>query len=185
MKKRAIRTIAGLQRVWDAHTKRFGRLYRQPYILAPALARNLARFDELERIADPGERFIAFRHIPPLEYDLKAEYDGLTPEHRRSLAQQGRARHRRTILTEDGLRLPEIIFNLLQSEKDPWALKAKQYWGLLIDRLRANGLNPTVVPQGLAGEKLEYEAGGKRRSLSSGQFHNLISRERKRLSRLN
>src|SRR5208282_645903 len=118
MPRRSIRSIAGLQRACNASNRRSARLYKKPYILKDALSRHLARFDELDRIADPADRFEAFRHIPAFEYDLEGVHASLTPRQRQSLAQQDRAKHPRVRLTrhrqariESGAVLRDLIFD--------------------------------------------------------------------------
>ena len=183
---RKVRTLADLQRLCNATYKRPGRLYGQPYILQPALGRNLARFDELNLINDPEKRYQAFRPIPSLEYDLEAIHASLGPEKRKSLAQQGRAKHRRVRITKDGATLETIIRGLLGTALNPGKLKAKQYWPRLVS-LDQLGLNPTMVPDPAdpSREKIEYYCNKKRRTLSFGQFQNIVSKLRQQSPALN
>ena len=87
MGKKPIKSIAGLQRAWNAENKKAARLYGRPYILLPALARHLNQFKELEQIEDVAARYQAFRRLPTLESDLAAVNASLTPKQRESLAQ--------------------------------------------------------------------------------------------------
>ena len=186
MRQRSIRTIAGLQRACNASNRRSARLYKRPYILQPALIRHLAQFDRLDRIVDPAARFQAFRIIPALEYDLEAVDATLTADQHESLAQRDRAMRPRNRLTEDGQTLETIIFNLLNQATDPWRQKAKQYWLPVFYRLRLLGLNPTFMTDPVRGseEWLEYDGrSGARRSLTRGQFENIVSKVRRRFSR--
>jgi hypothetical protein len=146
MEKRRIRTIAGLQRAWNARNVRSARFYKRPYTLQPALARHLDRFKHLEQIKDPDARYQAFRQLPSLEFELEAVNGSFTPKQRESLAQRDRATRPRGRLTEDGQTLEAIVFALLAQVDDPWLLKAKQYWTPTIERLRQLGLNPTLGP---------------------------------------
>jgi hypothetical protein len=86
--KRKVRTLAGLQRAYNATNNRLGRFYTQPYILQPALLQHLARLDELNQIDDPVARFQAFRLVPSLEYQLETVHSALSPERRKSFAQR-------------------------------------------------------------------------------------------------
>jgi hypothetical protein len=185
MRKKPIKSIAGLQRAWNAENRKSGRLYRRPYILRPALARHLEQFEQLDQISDPAARYQAFRRLPALESELAAVYAGLTPKQRESLAQQDRAAHPRVRLTDDGQTLKTIIFDILTESQDPWQQKAKEYWLPMFDRLRQLGRNPTLTPDpsNPANEKLEYDCLGGRRSLRPGQFANIVSKVRRLLSR--
>jgi hypothetical protein len=185
--KRKVKTLAGLQRVYNATNNRLSRLYTQQYVLQPALARYVARFDELDRLDDPAARFQAFRLIPSLEYDLEAIHASLGPEKRKSLAQQGRAKHRRVRITKDGATLETIIHSLLGTTSNPWKLKAKQYWPRLISQLDQLGLNPTIVPDPAdpARENIDYYCNKERRTLSFGQFQNIVSKLRRKSRTLN
>jgi hypothetical protein len=185
MGRRSIKTIAGLQRAWDARNTRFARLYKRPYILHPALARHLERFDRLEQINDADARYQEFRKLPSLESELETVDGGLTPKQRESLAQQDRAMRPRARLTEDGQTLESVVSALLNRVDDPRRRKAKEYWIPMVERLRQLGLNPTLVPDPshLPAEKLEYDGGDGRRSLSLGHFENMVSKARKRFAR--
>jgi hypothetical protein len=184
---RAIKTIAGLQRVIDANNKRLSRFYDQDYVLAPALARNLARFDELNRIEDPSERFAQFRLIPALEYDLDAVDVGLTPSQRTSFAQQARARHPRTRLNRNGLTIMSLIREVVLKPQNPKNFKAKQYWKPFLESLARHDLNPKVRSDLVRPwiECVEYDACGSRRRLGRRQFENIVSKIRRALLRLN
>lgn len=186
MAKRPIRTVAGIERASRANQRRAARYCERPYVLQAALARNLARFDALERIADPSARFEAFRQIPALEFDLDAVWSGFSEAERKSLAQQDRARHPRAHLTRDGSGLETLIGDLLKHEGDPWKLKAKQYWPQLLDRLRAMGLNPSQAPDPKYPdrERIEYRHAAGRRHLTIGQFLNLVSKVRRGIPKL-
>jgi hypothetical protein len=178
MAKRRIRTIADLQRALDLANRRSARLYGRPYVLGPALTRNLARFNVLQTIDDAAARFEAFRQIPALEADLKDVWSGLSASERESLAQQDRARHPRIRLTPDGLNLEAIIRDLVKAQSDPWKPKAKQYWLMLIDRLSQMGFKPSSPLGGSRRplrEQIHYSVDGKTRPLSEGQFGNLLS----------
>ena len=185
-RKRRIRTVAGLQRAWKASTRGSSRLYRRPYILQPALKCHLGRFEDLKTIEDDAARFQAFRRIPALEYELAAIDRSLTSEQRNTLAQRDRATRPRVRLTDDGQTLETIIFGILAQRNDPRRLRAKEYWRPLVDRLQLLELNPTVMPDPASayGEKLEYDHDGGRRSLAPGQFENIVSRVRSRLTRV-
>jgi hypothetical protein len=180
MAKRSIKTIAGLQRACEAYRRRVKPLYRRAYILQPALARHLARFEDLETITDHTERFQAFRSVPALEYELEAVDAELPADKRKSLAQQNRARRSRARLTDQGITLVQIARTLIEEHDDPWALKAKEYWVPLIGHLQKLGLNPKLIshPNSLGGETLEYDGSRGRRSLTPGQFANIISEVR-------
>jgi hypothetical protein len=184
MKKRSIKTAAGLRRAWEAIRRRSARFYERPYIVQPALAKHLDRFEKLKAIDDEGARFQAFRLIPSLEFELEAVDAILTPAERKSLAQGDRARHPRVRLTEDGRTLEGIIHEVLSRVEDPWRQKAKQYWLPLIYCLQQRGLKPSLFsyPDHPSNEKLEYDFGGGRRSLTLRQFENIVSRVRRRLS---
>jgi hypothetical protein len=186
MARRSIKTLAGLHRVCDASRRSAARLYARRYILEPALVRNLARFEELKHIEDPGARFEAFRQIPALEFDLEAVHSNLTPTQRTSLAQQDRAKHPRIQLAADGTNLETIVAELLAQDADPWRLKAKQYWPKLIECLSQMGLAPSSVrdPKCPTYERIQYFVGGKRRYLTMGHFANLVSKTRGRLRTL-
>lgn len=179
MLRRSIRTIAGLQRACNDSNRRSARLYKRPYILRDALTRHLARFDELDRIADPADRLEAFRHIPAFEYDLEGVNASLTADQRRSLAQQDRAKHPRVHLDKDGLTLESLVLDVVRQLQNPWQLKAKQYWQPLIDRLRQLQLKPKLMPDPDRpwNERLEYGAGN-RRSLTRRHFENIVSKVR-------
>jgi hypothetical protein len=183
MAKKTIRSVAGLTRAWAAATRKARRFYERPYIFQPALIQNLARFDELNAIEDERARFQAFRQIPALEYDLEAVNSDFTDDERKSLAQRDRAKHPRALLTPDGASLRDIIRDLIIRCGNPWKFKAKQYWNPLIEQLRELGLNPHLVSNRTRGgvECLRYGPGDRPRYLSSGHFHNIISRVRKRL----
>jgi len=184
---RAIKTIASLQRVIDANNKRLSRFYNQYYVLKPALARNLARFDELNRIEDPNERFEQFRLIPALEYDLDAVDTGLTSSQRTSFAQQDRAIHPRVRLTADGLTLMGLTREVVVDPGHPRTFKAKQYWTPFVESLERHGLNPIVRSDSVRPwvECVEYDACGSRRRLGRRQFENIVSKIRRALLRLN
>ena len=182
---KTIETIADLQRAWNARNRQAARLRKRPYILQPALAHHLAQLEGLEKITDKASRYQAFRRLPALEFELEAVDRSLTPQERVSLAQQDRASHPRVHLTPDGQTLEAVIFELLTRDDNPWEKKAKQYWGPLVDRLRQLGLNPTLQSD-LAHpskDKLVYDCNGNRRTLTLGQFHNIVSTVRRRLSR--
>jgi hypothetical protein len=185
MKKRSIKTLAGLQRAWNARNRKSALLYERPYLLGPALARHLDQFGRLEQIDDPAERYQAFRHLPALEFELEAVNGSFTPKQRESLAQRDRATRPRVRLTDDGQTLKTIIFDILTESQDPWRQKAKQYWLSVFGRLRLLSLNPTLTtdPSNPFNERLEYDCAGGRRSLTPGQFANIVSEIRRRLSR--
>jgi hypothetical protein len=184
MKKRSIKTLAGLQRAWNARNRKTSRLYKRPYLLGPALARHLDQFGRLEQIDDPAERYQAFRRLPALEFELDSVNASLSPKERESLAQRDRATRPRVRLTDDGQTLKTIIFNILTESQYPWQQKAKQYWLPVIDRLRQLGRNPKLTPDpsNPANEKLEYDCVGGRRSLTPGQFANIVSEVRRPIS---
>jgi hypothetical protein len=185
MKFESVRTIAGLQRAWNSRNRRMAKLYRQPYILQPALAPYREAYERLETIEDASERYQAFRRAPSLEHKLERINAGLSRQHRFSLAQQDRAMHPRVRLTKDGQTAETIIFELLHRLEDPWRQKAKEYWRPMIDRLRQLGLNPTVLPSPArpSNERLEYDCGERRQSLTLGRFQNIVSRVRRSLPR--
>jgi hypothetical protein len=185
MAKKSIKTLAGLQRAWNARNRELAPLYKRPYILQPALSRHLDQFEQLEQIEDAAARYQAFRRLPALEFDLAAVNASLSPKERESLAQRDRATHPRVRLTDDGQTLKTIISYILAESQDPWRQKAKQYWLPVIDRLRLLGLNPTLTtdPSNPFNERLEYDCAGGRRSLTPGQFANIVSEIRRRLSR--
>lgn len=185
MGKKCIKSIAGLQRAWNAENRKAARLYKRPYILRPALARHLEQFEQLDQIGDPAARYQAFRRLPALESELAAVNGSLTPKQRESLAQRDRATRPRVRLTNDGQTLKTIIFDILTESQDPWRQKAKQYWLPVIDRLRQLGRNPTLTPDpsNPANEKLGYDCVGDRRWLRPGQFANIVSKVRRALSR--
>lgn len=182
MMKRRIRTLAGLRRASRAFHGRLRKHYERPYVLQPALARNLARFDVLQSIEDPATRFEAFRQIPALEFDLEAVWSDLTGEERESLAQQDRASHPRVALTSKGETLRDIIRGLLLERSAERQLKAKQYWPLMLERLAGLGLTPFVTPHPAHPdrERIQYFIGTKRRFLTIGQFVNIVSEIRRR-----
>jgi hypothetical protein len=182
MARKSIKTIAGLERAWNATNRRNAHFYKRLYILQPALARHLERLEYLEQIDDADTRYQVFRHLPSLEFELETVNGNLTPQQRESLAQQDRASRPRIRLTEDGHTLEMIIFELLTQVEDPWRKKAKQYWQPMVDRLGQLGLNPSLLPDPAhpSNEIIEYDSGDKRRSLTSGQFENIVSRVRRR-----
>ena len=156
------------------------KLYKQPYIFNPALACHLAKFERLESISDPIERFEVFRRVPALEYELDIIDKRLTPQQRTSLAQQDRAQKLRSRVTPDGASLEQLIVNVL--EKDSWAKKAKEYWAPFIKYLEALGLAPVPgyssrIP---SREQLSYGLTGRRRRLSLRQFENHVSSIRRK-----
>jgi hypothetical protein len=185
MVKKSIKTLAGLQRAWNARNRELAPLYKRLYILQPALSRHLDKFEQLEQIEDAAARYQAFRCLPALEFDLAAVNASLSPKERESLAQRDRATRPRVRLTDDGQTLKTIISYILAESQDPWRQKAKQYWLPVIDRLRLLGLNPTLTtdPSNPFNERLEYDCAGGRRSLTPGQFANIVSEIRRRLSR--
>ena len=185
MRKKPIKSIAGLQRAWNAENRKAARLYKRPYILRPALARHRDQIEQLEQIEDAAARYQAFRRLPALEFELSAVNASLTPKQRKSLAQQDRATRPRVCLTDDGQTLKTIIFDILIESQDPWRQKAKQYWLPVIDHLRQLGRNPRLTPDSSnpANEKLEYDCVGGRRSLRPGQFANIVSNVRRLFSR--
>lgn len=75
---RPIKSIAGLQRAWNARNRRTARLYKRPYILRPALRRHLDQFERLEQIQDSAARYEAFRRLPALEFELATVDAALT-----------------------------------------------------------------------------------------------------------
>jgi hypothetical protein len=180
---RSIKTIAGLQRAWNAKNRRDARLYKRPYILGRALDRHLPRFGLLGSTADAAERYQLFLSIPSLESDMDAVGAGFTADQRKSLAQQDRAKHPRMFLTADRVTLRAIIFDMLRQFDDPWRLRAKQYWMLFISRLRDLGLNPVLAtaPRATMSEMVQYTAGDRRRSLTFRQFENIVSKVRRGL----
>jgi hypothetical protein len=180
---RPIKTIAGLQRAWDAKNRRYARLYKRPYILGPALDQHLPRFGLLDSTADAGERYQLFLSIPSLESDMDAVDANFTADQRKSLAQQDRAKHPRTFLTTDRVTLRAVIFEMLRQFDDPWHLKAKQYWAPFISRLRHLGLSPVLAthPRAPMSEIVEYTSGDRRRSLTLRQFENIVSKVRRGL----
>jgi hypothetical protein len=182
---KSIKTLAGLQRAWNASNKQAACFYKRPYILAPALARHIQRLDCLEQIDDAAARYQAFRLIPSLESELQAIDSSLLTEERLSLAQRHRAMRPRVRLTSAGHTLEGIIYDLLNRMEDPWRQKAKQYWHPLSDRLRELGLNPSMhpYPADPSNERLRYDRGGKYRWLTPRQFENIVCRVRRRLSR--
>lgn len=123
--------------------------------------------------------------MPALEFELEAVNGSFTPKQRESLAQRDRAMHPRVRLTGDGQTLQTLIFDILTETQDPWQRKAKQYWLPVIDHLRLLGLNPTLRadPSYPLNEKLDYDCVGGRRSLTLGQFANIVSEVRRGLSR--
>lgn len=175
-----IRTIAGLQRTLDANNRRMAVLYRRPYILEKAVATYAARFEQLVEIQDDAARFSAFRALPALEADLDAIDKDLTPKSRLSLAQQDRAKHHRAILTESGERIEDIIFAVLEEDPAFAQKKAQQFFIPVFNRLEKLGLQPLRVtdPDKPGRERIEYQFGQVRRSLSQGQLANYISRWR-------
>ena len=184
MKAKTIRTIAGLQRFYNANNRRTKKYYARPYILKPALERYLEHFESFKTIGDDIERHEAFRRLPSLKSEMESINGSLTPEERESLAQRDRAMHPRVRLTVDGQTLEALVFGILTRADDPWRKKAKEYWRPMIDRLRQLRLNPTLIPNPghPLNERLEYDCGGKRRSLTPGQFENIVSKVRRRLS---
>lgn len=79
MAKRRIRTIADLQRALDLANRRSARLYGRPYVLGPALTRNLARFDALQTIDDAAVRVI----VDPVHWAIPpAALRGMAPDGR-------------------------------------------------------------------------------------------------------
>lgn len=185
MGKKLIKSIAGLQRAWNTENRKAARLYRRPYILRPALARHCDQLAQLQRIEDGAARYLAFRRLPALEYELQAVNESLSAEQRESLAQRDRATRSRVRLTDDGQTLKSIISYIVAESQGPWRLKAKQYWLPVMDRLRLLGLNPTLTTDlsNPFNERLEYDCAGGRRSLTAGQFANIVSEIRRRLSR--
>jgi hypothetical protein len=97
------------------------------------------------------------------------------------LAQQDRARHPRRRAGTNGQSIERVIFDVVKQFGDPWKLKAKQFWQPFIDRLRARGLDPVVVSSA-GDEKVQY-GGAAKRTLSQGQFANLVSSVRKQFPR--
>jgi hypothetical protein len=186
MAKKRIKSIAGLQRAWNAHNKRFANLSRRQYILRPALSRHLARLDSLTTIGNDDARYQAFRCLPSLDFELQEFDAGLSPKQRISLAQQDRAKRIRIRLTADGETLETVIHKVLADVENPWQHPAKHFWLLTADYLLKLGLKPTTVMDSVdpSKEKLEYECdGGRRRSLTMGQFENRVSEVRRRLTR--
>lgn len=92
MKAKSIRTIAGLQRLYDAENRRTKKFYARPYIFQPALARYLERFKRLETIEDEGERYEALRRLPSLESGMESINESLASGERLSLAQRSAPR---------------------------------------------------------------------------------------------
>jgi hypothetical protein len=184
MKNRVVCTVAGLQRVWAARNNRFKPLYKRSYILEPAAARHSLHFRALEEIADKSERLEAFRRIPSFEADLEAADASLSAEQRLSLAQQDRARHPRLRLGPEGRTLDHIIREFLGTFANPWDLRAKEFWRPFIDELKRLGLDPVVV-RNSRDSSLEVVRYGctKKRTLSQGQFANLLSKVRKQFPR--
>jgi hypothetical protein len=182
MKKRPVRTVKGLQRACNAQSGRMATLYRRPYVLEPALARHMARFEALNEIEDSDARFEAFRRLPSLEFDLNAVYAGITPKQRNSLAQRDRARHPRVRVAPDGRKLEAIVLDILRNAKDPGKRKAKEYWDDLVDRLEELSLKPvsTFDPADPSIDRLEYGV-DKRRSLTLRHFENVVSKVRRRM----
>ena len=185
MPTKSIKTIAGLQRAWNACHRRSARLYARPYILRPALERHQARLDEVQRIEDAASRFQAFRLVPALEYELQTIHAGLSQSERESLAQRDRATRPRVRLTKDGQTMEMIVLGLVM-QSDPSRRKAKEFWSPLFTRLRELGLNPKFMTDLTcpAHERIEYQCGGKRRSLTLAQFGNIVSKVRRRLAEL-
>jgi hypothetical protein len=179
--RRRIRTLAGLQRAFNAKNKRLNRFYGQPYILGPALARNLARYDELNRLDNPSDRFKAFRLIPALEYDLDAINATLTRKERTSFAQRYRARYTRVRLTKDGATITDLVREVVLDPRNPEGFKAKEYWAPFVESLGRRGLNPTFAndPVSPQMECVEYDARGARRRLGRRQFENIVSKIRR------
>jgi hypothetical protein len=177
---KAIRTIAGLQRLHDARNRRAAKFYRRPYVLEPALARYLEHFERLNSISDESARYEAFCHAPSLEYELETFDASISPQQRISLAQQDRARKLRSRVTEDGTHLEQLIATVL--EMDTSEKKAKQYWLPFTNYLRAIDLAPVLKysPQARSGEQLEYGLGGRRLLISLRQFENIVSRVRRK-----
>lgn len=178
MKTKSIRTIAGLQRLYDARNRRAGKLYEQPYIFRPALSRYLKHFDFLNTITDERERYQAFRHASSLEHELETVNASLSPQQRVSFAQQDRARNLRSRVTTDGVLLKQLITNVLQA--DPCGKKAKQYWIPFKHYLETMGLTPVLTSSSCdPSERLEYGLPGRRRHLSLRQFENYVSQIRR------
>jgi hypothetical protein len=181
MAKRRIRTIAGLQRSLNAHNRLMAAHYRRRYVFDKAIAIYATRLDQLAEIDDEAEHFLAFRNLPAFEADLDAIYRDMPPETRLSRSQQDRAKHPRAVLTKTGDRIEDVVRTLLEGNGDPWRKKAKQFWQPLLVRLRQLGLKPSVIrhPGRPARERIEYQFGAKRRSLSEGQLANIISKLRR------
>ena len=185
---KAIKTIAGLQRTWNAKNKRDERRYRRNYVLQPAVARYLWRFEQVLKVVDPITQAQAFRNLPALEGDLAAvdaEFTAKLPiQQRRSMAQQEIAKRPRIRLTEDGKTLEGIIADLILQTKNAREKKAKEYWRPLVARLHQLGLNPTPLddPDDASKERLQYGEACKRRVVTLGQFENIVSKVRQRLS---
>lgn len=185
MTAKSIRTIAGLQRFHDARNRRTAKLYRRPYLLRPALERYLDQFELLKTIGDEQERYQAFCLIRSLEYELEIINSGFAAEEHQSLAQRERAKHPRIRLTAGGHTLEMIILELMTQVEHPWRRKAKQYWVPMINRLNQLGLNPTLLSDRVhpLNEKLQYGDSAKPRSLTLGQFENIVSKVRRRFPR--
>jgi hypothetical protein len=181
---RVVRSIAGLQRLWDAHNNRYAHLYGRRYILAPAAADYAQRFHGLEDIEDDQARFEAFRRIPSIETDLEAIDRSLSPKDRLSLAQQDRARHSRQRVGPKGQSLESVALEVLSQSANPWKLKAKQFWQPFIDHLRKLGLDPIVIfdAEDPSLETIHYGP-ARKRTLSRGQFENIVGRARKQFPR--
>jgi hypothetical protein len=118
--------------------------------------------------------------VPSLEFELTAVDSALTPKQRQSLAQRDRATRPLGRLTEDGQTLETIIVALLNQVNDHWRQTAKQYWLPVFDRLRQLGLNPTLMtdPTRPFYQKLEYDRGGGRRSLTPSLRLRLVEERR-------
>lgn len=182
---RAIRSIKGLQRRWDALNARMARLYRKPYVMEPALEAHLRKFEPLARISDRHDHYAEFQRLPSLEQELLIADRKFSAQQRTSLAQRDRARRCRSIVTSDGVSLDGVIRKILGNQ--PRAKRAKEYWEPFIDCLDARGLTPIVTASqdNAAGETVEYGQPGRRRQLGCRQFQNRISAIRRSFSRSN
>ena len=180
---RVVRSIAGLQRLWDAHNNRYAHLYGRRYIVAPAAADYAQRFHGLKDIEDDQARLEAFRRIPSIEADLERIDGSLSPKDRLSLAQQDRARHPRQHVGPKGQSLESIVLEVLSQFANPWKLKAKQFWQPFIDHLQKLGLDPKVCADGDPPLETVHYGPTRKRTLSRGQFENIVGRARRQFPR--
>jgi hypothetical protein len=150
--------------------------------LQPALTIFQKQLETINQIADANERQAEFRRLPALEFFLESTKDCLSPAEQESFAQSDRAKRSRVRLNAARMTISGVVETVVQANSPH--LAAKQYWLPFFWQLKSLGCDPTLAPDPAqpSVEKIEYcDHNGKRRSLGTRQFANIVSQVKQRI----